>query len=88
MRSEYMVSSDVSEGEGEGLPWVSDVAEIVSLSSCHNSGGVSAVEVTIEVCSELVEVTDILLVCCVPESAWHFLNFCDWVGVSTQGLVL
>ena len=67
MRSEYMVSSDVSEGEGEGLSCVPDVAEIVSLSSCRNSGGVSAVEVIIEVCSDLDEVTDILAVCCVPE---------------------
>ena len=48
------------------------MVEIVSLSSCCLGDGVSDVEVIVEVHSELVGVTDILLFSCVPDSAWHF----------------
>ena len=62
----------MSKRRKEELLWVPDVAEIVSLSSCRNSDGMSDMEVIDEVCSELVGVTDILLFGWVPSLAWHF----------------
>ena len=69
-----MLSSDVVVGVGEVL-CVSDLAEMVSLSSVGDSDKMSIVEVIVEFCSDTGELVDILVLDVPVGERIRFLGF-------------